>query len=407
MGHRIASSVVLVGGIVLLMNAQSAAQGVTGSGTPGTLPVWTGDGTMQTDSHVQDNGASVNFGLPIAASGSGSGPAVFGSGGVGVGINGISTGSHGIVGSTSDPNSSGVYGSTSGSGNGVTGQGVLFGVGGFATGAPDATHCCVTGVIGSATNTGATGFAIGVGGYVNTPNGWGTQGLNQGGGVGVLAQSQGGNGRGVGLLATSDTGNGISAYSGTGIGTSTIWVVNYGGGDILDGAGCPAPDPTGQNCSYPSPGFFSINNGGDLAISGNAFKPGGGSWSILSDRRAKKSIHPIDGALQQLLKLRGVTYEYTNPSEFHELPGTHMGMVAQDVEQVFPSWVDTGTNGYKRLTFRGFEAVAVEAVRELDARVTANSDETTARIADLEKQNLELRHAIEVLSETVKALQQR
>jgi hypothetical protein len=82
-------------------------------------------------------------------------------------------------------------------------------------------------------------------------------------------------------------------------------------------------------------------------------------------------------------------------------------MVAQDVEQVFPSWVDTGTDGYKRLTFRGFEAVAVEAVRELDARVTSNSDETTARMADLERQNVELRHAIEVLSETVKALQQR
>jgi hypothetical protein len=81
----------------------------------------------------------------------------------------------------------------------------------------------------------------------------------------------------------------------------------------------------------------------------------------------------------------------------------HMGMVAQDVEQVFPSWVDTGKDGYKRLTFRGFEAVAVEAVRELDAK----SNEATARIADLERQNVELRHAIEVLVETVKSLQQK
>jgi hypothetical protein len=119
--------------------------------------------------------------------------------------------------------------------------------------------------------------------------------------------------------------------------------------------------------------------------------------------RAKKSIEPISNALGQLLKLHGVSYEYTNPSAFHELPGTHIGMVAQDVEQAFPSWVDTGADGYKRLTFRGFEAVAVEAVRELDT----NSKEAMARIADLERQNAELRHAIEVLSETVRTLQQK
>jgi hypothetical protein len=336
---------------------------------------------------------------------------VFGFGGAGVGINGTSTGSHGIVGSTSDPNSSGVYGLTNGNGNGVTGQGVFFGVGGFATGAPDATHCCVTGVIGSATNTGTTGPAIGVGGYVTTTNGWGTQGLNLGGGTGVLAQSQGGHG--LGLMAQSDGGSAIFGTSqATGFG-STVFLVNNGGGVVMAGQGCAMPDPNNPTACATPAGSFSVSNTGDanfsedLTIGGNAYKPGGGSWSTLSDRRAKKSIQPIDGALQQLLKLRGVTYEYTNPSQFHELPGMHIGMVAQDVEQVFPSWVDNGTDGLKRLTFRGFEAVAVEAVRQLDARVTATSDETTARIADLQRQNVELRRAIEVLSETVKALQQR
>ena len=121
-----------------------------------------------------------------------------------------------------------------------------------------------------------------------------------------------------------------------------------------------------------------------MTIHGNAFKPGGGSWSTLSDRRTKTSIEPISGALESLLKLRGVTFEYSNPSAVGELPGTHIGMVAQDVEQVFPSWVDTGDDGYKRLTFRGFEALAVEAIREL------------------EKQNQELRQQIEALSEAVR-----
>jgi hypothetical protein len=141
---------------------------------------------------------------------------------------------------------------------------------------------------------------------------------------------------------------------------------------------------------------FVVDAAGNLTTYGNAYKPGGGSWSTLSDARTKKSVEPIGNALAQLLKLRGVTYEYANPSAFHERAGTHIGMVAQDVEQVFPSWVDAGDDGYKRLTFRGFEAVAVEAVRELDAK----SNDAAARIA-------ELQHAVEQLSQTVKALRRK
>ena len=32
---------------------------------------------------------------------------------------------------------------------------------------------------------------------------------------------------------------------------------------------------------------------------------------------------------------------------------------------MFPDWVNTGPDGYRRLTFRGFEALTVEALREL------------------------------------------
>jgi hypothetical protein len=141
----------------------------------------------------------------------------------------------------------------------------------------------------------------------------------------------------------------------------------------------------------------------DLNVGGNAFKPGGGSWSILSDARLKKSIQSINTPLQKLLQLHGVTYEYANPSAFGELPGIHIGMVAQEVEKVFPSWVDTPKDGFKRITFRGFEAVAVEAIRELNA----NSKQTMARIVELEQQNAQLRHALELLEVEVKALRHK
>ena len=40
-------------------------------------------------------------------------------------------------------------------------------------------------------------------------------------------------------------------------------------------------------------------------------------------------------------------------------------MIAQEVEAVYPEWVGMGPLGYKTLTFRGFEALTVEAMREL------------------------------------------
>src|SRR5262249_1203553 len=92
-------------------------------------------------------------------------------------------------------------------------------------------------------------------------------------------------------------------------------------------------------------------------------------------------IVPLAGALDCLLSLRGVSFEYTCPEEIKELPGRRIGMVAQEVEKVMPDWVETGTDGYKRTVYRGFEALSVEAIREL----RSENDGLRAKVNDLEK----------------------
>lgn len=116
-----------------------------------------------------------------------------------------------------------------------------------------------------------------------------------------------------------------------------------------------------------------------LSVNGTADKPGGGAWTVFSDARLKKNIEPLKGALERLLELRAVTFEYKEPQSIHELPGVQIGMIAQEVEKVFPDWVDTAPNGMKRLSIHGFEALTVQALRELRA-------EKDAKISDLEKQ---------------------
>ena len=65
-----------------------------------------------------------------------------------------------------------------------------------------------------------------------------------------------------------------------------------------------------------------------------------------------------------------MTFEYIDPDAIGELSGPRIGMIAQDVETVFPDWVDVRADGYKMLTYRGFEALTVEALRELQAQNT-------------------------------------
>ena len=85
-----------------------------------------------------------------------------------------------------------------------------------------------------------------------------------------------------------------------------------------------------------------------------------------------------------MLALRGVTYEYKNPKATNELPGKRIGMIAQEVEQVFPDWVEIGGHGYKTLTYRGFEALTVEALRNLREEKDAEIQALREHLAKLE-----------------------
>ena len=120
---------------------------------------------------------------------------------------------------------------------------------------------------------------------------------------------------------------------------------------------------------------------------GQAFKEGGGSWSVLSDARRKRDIRPLDGALTKLLRLEGKTYRYKDPTELGAAPGTCRGFIAQEVETVFPSWVAENAAGIKSLTITGFEALTVESLRELDQRnhdLQAENDDLRQRLESLE-----------------------
>ena len=134
----------------------------------------------------------------------------------------------------------------------------------------------------------------------------------------------------------------------------------------------------------------------------DAFKPGGGSWSTLSDIRLKKNIRTLDDALGKIERLRGVNFEWKDPGKDGRLPGIQTGMIAQEVEKVFPEWVNTNPAGYKYLTFRGFEAVATEAIKELKADVDRKQQEIDLLIKKHDQELAEQRREIEELKAIIR-----
>jgi hypothetical protein len=134
---------------------------------------------------------------------------------------------------------------------------------------------------------------------------------------------------------------------------------------------------------------LTVTSDGNLAVKGSASKPGGGPWADLSDRQLKTNIQPLTGALATLLRLRGVCFEWLEPAQHGNLTGPQIGMIAQEVETVLPDWVSTTPEGYKLLAIRGFEALTVEAFREVQAEHTALQAQhgaLEARVKQLEAQ---------------------
>jgi len=104
------------------------------------------------------------------------------------------------------------------------------------------------------------------------------------------------------------------------------------------------------------------------------------TFTVTSDARLKRNVKPLTGSLEQLLRLRGVTYEWRDPSQHGSLTGPQVGFIAQEVEGVFPSWVSPNRDGFKTVTMRGFEPMVVESLRALKAQ----NDQLQARLKAIE-----------------------
>lgn|GEM_PF-3037692 len=105
------------------------------------------------------------------------------------------------------------------------------------------------------------------------------------------------------------------------------------------------------------------------------------SFLYRSDARLKENVREIPGALERVLQLHGVLYDWKDHSD----PigsRNQLGLLAQEVEKTFPETVNTNrSNGMKTVGYGNLLAPLVEAIKEQQEIITRQERE----IAELKK----------------------
>ena len=112
--------------------------------------------------------------------------------------------------------------------------------------------------------------------------------------------------------------------------------------------------------------------------------------SPFSDRRLKYVGNENTSGLDKIKQLK--VFNYTFKKDEKKTP--HVGVIAQDLQKVFPDAVKKGADGFLSIRFEDMFFAVINAIKELDSRVTV-----------LEKENKELKNQIKEQNSRLKVLE--
>lgn len=117
-----------------------------------------------------------------------------------------------------------------------------------------------------------------------------------------------------------------------------------------------------------------------------------------SDRRLKKDIQPLHFSLEKILKVEGVSYYWKEPIQYSE--GLQRGVIAQQVEEIYPDLVKTDKAGMKKVNYLGLISPMIESIKEFYTLWFNDSQKIHKELAEQKQQ-------IATLEEKNKALERR
>jgi hypothetical protein len=88
-----------------------------------------------------------------------------------------------------------------------------------------------------------------------------------------------------------------------------------------------------------------------------------GNVTAYSDARVKKNIKTLKGALDDVVKMRGVSYDRS------DIESSGVGVIAQELQKIAPVLVHEGDKGELSVAYGNLAGYFIEAIKELAARV--------------------------------------
>jgi len=150
----------------------------------------------------------------------------------------------------------------------------------------------------------------------------------------------------------------------------------------------------GKSNAYPFVAYYGSSLRFQVDGSGNVWAAGNYNGS---DRSLKKNIEPIASSLNKVMLLQGVRFDYISSDDDNSLSlddvfesakkrtptltreifdqiqqeksRKRMGVIAQDVEEVFPELVRTREDGIKAVAYSEMVAVLIEAMKEQQSQI--------------------------------------
>jgi trimeric autotransporter adhesin len=128
--------------------------------------------------------------------------------------------------------------------------------------------------------------------------------------------------------------------------------------------------PAGANTQIQFNNSGAMGASANLTWSGTALVVTGdinytGLLKDTSDRRAKHDITPLPGQLAKLMQLEPVSFVMNNDPRHR----TELGLIAQDVEPLYPDLVDTDASGMKSMAYVGLIGPMIKAMQEQQAEI--------------------------------------
>ncbi|MGV3664107.1 MAG: tail fiber domain-containing protein [Prosthecobacter sp.] len=228
--------------------------------------------------------------------------------------------------------------------------------------------------------------------------------------------------RGLTLLAGSAYNGGTQAHSGGDVvlqaGNGFNWSIPYSGGGnaiIRSGANWTSGNKNGGFIIFqiggPNNTFVEkmrITDKGNVGIGTSnpsaALEVNGGikctgPVDTTSDARFKTGVEPLMGALDLVLRFRGVSYDWKH-AEFPErnFPRRRqLGFIAQEVREILPELVSEDHEGCLSIALSSIIPLLVESTKELCASTAAEKQSNAAWMKSMQQENAELRARLEVL----------